>query len=120
MILRKAFTAALLAISISIASPPWAEASSDYSASSQVVVVQNGAGSFFGILQWSPVEGANSYLIYKTGSIRPGWRKFASTSFRTTSITVSDRPGAIAIYRVVAIISGKEIEIGTFKYFPRR
>lgn len=85
-----------------------------------VFVIQDAPGSFFGTLQWLPVEGASSYLIYKTGSIRPGWRRFASTVASTNKLTVSDKPGAVAVYRVVAIVAGKEVKIGTFKYFPSR
>ncbi len=84
----------------------------------QVEVTQDGTGSFFGTLSWSHFSGASSYLIYKTGSIRPGWRQFASVSTRTNKMTVSDKPGAIAIYKVVAIVNGSEVEIGTVKYFP--
>lgn len=85
-----------------------------------VSVVQAGSGSFFGILSWNSIPGATSYLIYKTGSIRPGWRQFASVSVGTNNMTISDKPGAVAVYRIVAIVNGSEVEIGTVKYFPSR
>ena len=85
-----------------------------------VYVVQSAPGSFFGTLQWKPIDGASSYQIYKTGSIRPGWRKFTSVPFGLNKITVSDKPGSLAVYRVAAIVAGKEVQIGTFKYFPSR
>jgi subtilisin family serine protease len=85
-----------------------------------VSAVQAGAGSFFGTLSWTLVAGTTSYLIYKTGSIRPGWRQFASAPAGTNSMSISDKPGAVAIYRIVAIVSGSEVEVGTVKYFPSR
>lgn len=85
-----------------------------------VSAIQAGAGSFFGTLNWNSVPGASSYLIYKTGSIRPGWRQFASVPNGTNAMSISDKPGAIAVYRIVAIVNGSEVEIGTVKYFPSR
>ena len=85
-----------------------------------VSAVQAGAGSFFGTLNWSPVSGTTSYLIYKTGSVRPGWRQFASVPVGTNSMSISDKPGVIAVYRIVAIVNGSEVEVGTVKYFPSR
>ncbi len=85
-----------------------------------VSAVQTGAGSFFGTLSWNPVSGATSYLIYKTGSVRPGWRQFASVPVGTNGMSISDKPGVIAVYRIVAIVNGSEVEVGTVKYFPSR
>ncbi len=85
-----------------------------------VSAVQQGSGSFFGTLNWSAVGEASSYIIYKTGSIRPGWRVFSSVPVGANSMSISDKPGAIAIYRVMAVVGGKEKEIGTVKYFPSR
>jgi hypothetical protein len=85
-----------------------------------VFVTQGGRGSFFGSLEWTAVADASSYMIYKTGSIRPSWRKFRSVGPSITKTTIVDKPGSIAIYKVVAIVGGSEVLIGTFKYFPSR
>lgn len=83
-----------------------------------VRVTQSAIGSGRAVLEWSQLDQAEGYKIYKTSSIRPGWRQYASVSQAAYYRNVIDKPGSIAIYRVVAIISGKEVEIGTFEYFP--
>lgn len=100
-------------------SAPVASPSSETS-SRGVWVTQQGRGSHFATLQWSAVAAATEYRIYKTGSIRPRWRLFYFTSPAVTSKLVSDRPGAIAIYRVTAMVNYREVLIGRFTYFPRR
>jgi subtilisin family serine protease len=84
-----------------------------------VRVIQDEVGSGRATLEWSAVQESSGYKIYKTGSIRPGWRLFAATSSSATSRRVVDRPGEIAIYRVVALTGSGEIEIGIFEYFPQ-
>ena len=37
---------------------------------------------------------------------------------RVTSRTVADKPGAIAIYRVVALVNNREKDLGEFIYRP--
>lgn len=84
----------------------------------EVTVTQNGEGSFFGRLSWTSVEGASQYQIYKTGSIRPSWRLFWTSSSSATYRNISDKPGEIAIYRVVALVDGKEVLLGEVVYQP--
>lgn len=84
----------------------------------EVSVVQEGIGSYFGSLSWTKVESATRYDVYKTGSIRPGWRLFATANGDVTTMTISDKPGAIAVYSVVAIVGGKSIDLGEFTYYP--
>lgn len=86
----------------------------DYS----VTVTQWEPGKGFASLEWSPVEGASSYRIYKTGSIRPGWRLYWTTDENGYIKTVSDAIGAIAIYRVTAVVGGSEVELGEVQYEP--
>jgi subtilisin family serine protease len=83
-----------------------------------VLVTQESPGSYFGTLKWEPLDGARDYRVYKTGSIRPGWRLFWSTNSDLISRTISDKPGSISIYRVVAVFGSKEIELGSFEYIP--
>lgn len=83
-----------------------------------VTVNQDAPGSPFGKVAWSPVEGATQYQIYKTGSIRPGWRLFWSSGANATYRNISDKPGAIAIYKVVAIVGSQEIVLGEIEYRP--
>ena len=83
-----------------------------------VQVTQGEVGSGRAVLEWSQLTDAEGYKIYKTSTIRPGWRQYASVSEAAYYRNVIDKPGSIAIYRVVAMISGKEVEIGTFEYFP--
>lgn len=79
-----------------------------------------GSGSLFGVLEWTPVSGASKYLIHKTGTIRPYWRLFWVTPATITSMQVTDLPGAIAVYRVTAVVNGKETVIGRFNYRPKK
>jgi len=83
-----------------------------------VMVTQESPGSYFATLKWEPLEGARDYRVYKTGSIRPGWRLFWSTNSDLISRTISDKPGSISIYRVVAVFGSREIELGSFEYIP--
>lgn len=83
-------------------------------------ITQWGAGSYFATLEWPIVPGATQYLIYKTGSIRPKWRLFYITPSTVNSKTVSDKPGAIAIYRLAALVNSKEVPIGRVTYLPTR
>jgi quinol-cytochrome oxidoreductase complex cytochrome b subunit len=82
------------------------------------MVTQEGPGSYFATLEWEPLDEASGYRIYKTGSIRPSWRLFWVTGIENISRTVSDKPGAIAIYRVMALVGSREIEVGSFEYYP--
>jgi hypothetical protein len=72
------------------------------------------------LLEWPAVTGATSYRVFKTGTIRPTWRLFAILPARATSRAVADKPGAIAIYRVVAVVGSREVEVGSFTYFPQK
>lgn len=83
-----------------------------------VTVTQNEAGSLFGKVQWTSVEGATEYRIYKTGSIRPSWRLFWVSNSNATYRNVSDAIGAIAIYRVMAVVDGAEVLVGEDRYQP--
>lgn len=83
-----------------------------------VKVTQVGAGSYDGLLEWTLVDGAEQYRIYKTSSIRPGWRLYWVEDGPWNYQTIVDKPGTIAIYRVSAVIGGKEIVVGEFKYEP--
>lgn len=85
-----------------------------------VRVTQHGKGSYFGTLQWPSVANATEYRIYKTGSIRPRWRLFYITSAQVTSKVVSDKPAAIAIYKLFALVNSREVFMGEFIYIPRR
>jgi hypothetical protein len=84
-----------------------------------VSITQWETGSYFATLSWDSIPGATSYRIYKTGSIRPKWRLFAMTT-QKTSRTVSDRPGAIAIYRVMAMVNNREKFVDRVIYIPTR
>jgi subtilisin family serine protease len=86
-------------------------------APTSVGAIQESPGSPFGTLQWPAVQNASGYKIYKTGSIRPSWRQFGSTKTATTR-TISDKPGSISIYRITAIVDGKEVEVGSVRYSP--
>ena len=84
----------------------------------RVTQLAPGTGSGAGRLEWPVVAGATEYRVYKTGSIRPYWRLFWIAPATVNSRTVVDRPGAIAIYRVVSVVNGREIAIGRFIYRP--
>ena len=71
-------------------------------------------------LSWTPALEATSYRIYKTGTIRPTWRLFAIMPAAASSRTVADRPGAIAVYRVMAVIKFREVLVGEVIYQPVR
>lgn len=125
--LTAGLAAIALSLSIGLVSP--AEATSRYqvqqsasvSVSTPVVVTQTGgAGSHFGLLQWNPIVGATEYRIHKTGSIRPTWRLFFVAPASMTALQVSDKPGAIAVYRVTAIVNSREVLVGRFNYRPTR
>lgn len=79
-----------------------------------------GPGSLFGLLEWKAVSGASKYLIHKTGTIRPYWRLFWVTPATMTSMKVTDLPGAIAVYRITAVVDGKEVVLGRFNYRPKK
>jgi len=83
-----------------------------------VTITQWEPGKGFASLEWSQVEGASSYRIYKTGSIRPGWRLYWTTDENGYKKTVTDAIGAIAIYRVTAVVGGSEVELGEVQYEP--
>lgn len=83
-----------------------------------VAVTQWEPGKGFATLQWAQVEGASSYRIYKTGSIRPGWRLYWTTDENGYKKTVTDAIGSIAIYRVTAVVGGSEVELGEVQYEP--
>jgi hypothetical protein len=99
---------------------PSPTATSAPSSDDSVRVTQQAAGSPFALLEWPAVAGATSYRIFKTGSIRPRWRLFWISPARATSRTVADKPGSIAIYRVVALVNNREIDLGEFVYMPLR
>jgi len=84
----------------------------------EVTVTQNAAGSLFGKVSWTPVEGATQYRIYKTGTIRPGWRLFWTSDGTSTHRNISDAIGSISIYRVVAMVDSREIVLGEVRYEP--
>lgn len=83
-----------------------------------VRVVQSEPGSTLARLEWSPVDGASGYDIYKTGSIRPYWRIFWRSGPTASYRTVSDSVDAIAVYRVIAKVGGSRILLGEYTYFP--
>lgn len=84
------------------------------------VTQTDGPGSPFGLLQWTPVPGATQYRIHKTGTIRPTWRLFWVASGDMSSLIVTDMPGAIAVYRVTAVVNGKDVLLGRFNYRPKK
>ena len=90
------------------------------STADSVRVTQQAAGSPFALLEWPAVTGATSYRIFKTGSIRPRWRLFWISPARATSHTIADMPGSIAIYRVVALVNNREVDLGEFVYRPMK
>jgi hypothetical protein len=59
-------------------------------------------------------------MVYKTGSIRPYWRLFFVAPGNMNVLQVIDKPGAIAVYRVVAIVGSQEVNLGRFNYRPQR
>lgn len=90
------------------------------SSAETVRVTQVSPGSFSGILEWPVTAGATQYYIYKTGTIRPYWRLFWVAPGNMNALEVVDKPGAVAVYRVVAIVDGREVALGRFNYRPRR
>lgn len=80
------------------------------------VLPANAAGE--AVLQWFTISGGTEYRIYKTGTIRPTWRLFYVYPPSITSITVFDKPGAIAIYKIMAVVNSKEIFLGEAIYEP--
>jgi hypothetical protein len=95
-------------------------ASTVATSSEAVKITQQAPGSSRARLEWAATPNATEYRIYKTGSIRPSWRVFAVSSASATSRTVVDLPGAIAIYRVMAVVGSKEILVGRVTYIPTR
>ena len=83
-----------------------------------VSVTQSAPGSGRAVLEWSQIPEAGGYKIYKTGSIRPSWRLYASVSKAAFYRNIIDKPGEVAIYRVVALVDTSEVEIGIFEYYP--
>lgn len=81
-----------------------------------VKVTQLEAGSMFATIEWSAVPEAQEYLIYRTGKIRPGWRVLWSVDNLTTSQLIAEEPGSLSIYKVIAIIDSKEVEIAEYRY----
>jgi subtilisin family serine protease len=106
-------------LSTEVASPIELPTTIDEPEPSKVMVYQNGAGSYFGTLKWQPLETSSGYRVYKTGSVRPQWRLFRLIN-RATQITISDKPGVVALYRVVAVTSAGEVDLGTIRYSPTK
>jgi hypothetical protein len=80
------------------------------------VLPGNGVGE--AVLRWYLVPGGTEYRVYKTGTIRPTWRLFYIYPPSITSITVFDKPGSIAIYKIMAVVNGKEKFLGEAIYEP--
>jgi len=99
---------------------PTSSTSTRVSAVDIVRVTQQSPGSLFGLLEWPVAAGATQYMVYKTGSIRPYWRLFFVAPESMNSLQIMDKPGAIAVYRVVAIIGSREVNLGRFNYRPQR
>jgi hypothetical protein len=125
--LTASLAAIALALSVGLIAPAEASTranttqSSTSTAVGSVWVTQTGGpGSVFGLLEWTPVAGATQYTIQKTGSIRPQWRLFFVAPASMTKLEVVDKPGAIAVYRVWATVSSREVLVGRFNYRPKR
>lgn len=84
----------------------------------QVWVEQVAPGSNKGVLRWSGVSNADSYEIYKTSNLRPGWRLWDVVPGDASARVIVDKPGVTAIYKVVAITGSTRTEIGIFIYEP--
>ena len=95
-------------------------ASTVATSSEAVKITQQAPGSSRATLEWTLTPKATEYRIYKTGSIRPSWRLFAISPANVTSRKVVDLPGAIAIYRVMAVVNSKEVLVGRVTYTPTR
>ena len=80
------------------------------------VLPGNGTGE--AVLQWSSIPGISEYRIYKTGTIRPSWRLFYIYPPSITSITIFDKPGAIAIYKIMVVVDSEETLLGEVTYRP--
>lgn len=113
-------SAVLLAGALATPAPAHANTSPTPTPAGSVWVTQSGPGSVFGLLQWTPIPGATSYRIHKTGSIRPYWRLYWVMPGEYTSLDVVDKPGAIAVYRVTAVVNSREVLVGRFNYRPLR
>lgn len=83
-----------------------------------VTQVLPGIGIGEAVLQWSLVNGGTEYRIYKTGTIRPSWRLFYIYPPSVSSITIFDKPGSIAIYKIMALVNGRETFVGEAIYRP--
>ena len=83
-----------------------------------ITQVLPGKGVGEAVLRWYLVPGGTEYRVYKTGTIRPTWRLFYIYPPSITSITVFDKPGSIAIYKIMAVVNGKEKFLGEAIYHP--
>lgn len=118
-------TALALSFSVVLGAPAEANnkptSQSASASTAQVVrITQQGVGSYFATLEWPIVPRATEYRIYKTGSIRPKWRLFYIAPSVANKMIVSDKPGAIAIYRLSALVNSREVPMGEVVYFPKR
>lgn len=127
--LRSKVTAILaviaLSLSVSLVSP--AEATTrptrqdtSSTAIETVWVTQKAPGSVFGQLRWVQLPGATEYRIYNAGSFRPSWKLIFIMSSRASKRTIVDLPGTISIYRIMALINSKEVEVGRYIYKPTK
>jgi len=119
-------SALVLSSSVALVAPAQAAskvsllASTVVTSADSVKITQQAPGSSRAKLEWVAVANATEYRIYKTGSIRPAWRLFAISPAGATSRTIVDAPGAVAIYRVMAVVNAKEVLIGRVNYIPTR
>lgn len=83
-----------------------------------VIVIQSEPGSNVGTLKWPRIEGSDGYRVYKTTSLKPGWRLHWVAQEDWFERTIVDKVGSTAIYKVFALVGGKEVEVGRFQYEP--
>ena len=98
-----------------IANPNGNEDAVDYN----LRAYQSSPGARTGWLKWDLIDGAQ-YQIYKTGSIRPELRLFATINNGINRLLLSDAYESIAIYSIVAVLGSETIDMGEVKYYPIR
>ena len=77
-------------------------------------------GSVFGILRWTTVSNSSGYKVYRTSPDRPSWRVYGDfpSNLVVEMLVVTDLNKS-ARYKVVAIVDGREVEIGQVRHKPK-
>lgn len=118
--------AVALSLSLGLVSPAQAASGGPVSKSvtatteQAIWVTQEKPGSRFALLQWIPLPGATEYRIYNALSYRPTWKLIFIAPATSTNRNIVDRPGTVSVYRIVAVVNGKEVNMGRYYYYPKK